>query len=214
MNAEDLVITFKRDIASLSRTERRRLRLRGRALPALRVRRGREEGQIKERRAALPLPGLRQDLRHGQRAHPGNEQAPEGDLDGQCRVLRSHAAPARMRGALPCLPQDRLHHAPQAHRVSLGLLALVHETYFPESFKGNHTKGSFTMPRHSRHRGKQVHRRGLSREQICVMTGVNDSNETFLQVSGRGILSRKRAMDVLRDRIASASVVATDKEAV
>ena len=36
MNAEDLVITFKRDIASLSRTERRRLRLRGRALPALR----------------------------------------------------------------------------------------------------------------------------------------------------------------------------------
>ncbi len=127
MNAEDLVITFKRDIASLSRTERRRLRLRGRALPALRVRRGREEGQIKERRAALPLPGLRQDLRHGQRAHPGDEQAPEGDLDGQCRVLRSHAAPARMRGALPCLPQDRLHHAPQAHRVSLGLLALVQD---------------------------------------------------------------------------------------
>lgn len=117
-NAEDLVITFKRDIASLSRTERRRLRLRGRALPALRVRRGREEGQIKERGAALPLPGLRQDLRHGQRAHPGDEQAPEGDLDGLCRVLRSHAAPARMRGALPCLPQDRLHHAPQAHRVS------------------------------------------------------------------------------------------------
>lgn len=126
-NAEDLVITFKRDIASLSRTERRRLRPRGRALPALRVRRGREEGQIKERGAALPLPGLRQDLRHGQRAHPGDEQAPEGDLDGLCRVLRSHAAPARMRGALPCLPQNSLHHAPQAHRVSLDLLALVQD---------------------------------------------------------------------------------------
>ena len=125
MNAEDLVITFKRDIASLSRTERRRLRLRGRALPALRVRRGREEGQIRERRAALPLPGLRQDLRHGQWAHPGDEQAPEGDLDGLCRALRSHAAPARMCGALPCLPQDRLHHAPQADRAPLGLLPIV-----------------------------------------------------------------------------------------
>ena len=68
MNAEDLVITFKRDIASLSRIERRRLRLRSRILPALRVRRGREEGEGRERRAALPLPGLRQDLRHGQRA--------------------------------------------------------------------------------------------------------------------------------------------------
>ena len=50
------------------------------------------------------------------------------------------------------------------------------------------------MPRHSRHRGKQVHRRGLSRERICVMTGVNDSNETFLEVTGRGALSRERAM--------------------
>lgn len=104
---------------------RGRLRLRNRTLPALRVRRGREEGQIEERRAALPLPGLRQDLRHGQRAHPGDEQAPEGDLDGLRRVLRAHAAPARMREALPRLPQDRLHHAPQADRVPLGLLPLV-----------------------------------------------------------------------------------------
>ena len=43
------------------------------------------------------------------------------------------------------------------------------------------------------------------------MTGVNDSNETFLEVSGRNILSRKRAIDALSHRIASASVVATDK---
>lgn len=54
------------------------------------------------------------------------------------------------------------------------------------------------MPRPSRHRGKQVHRRGLPRERICVMTGVNDSNETFLEVTGRGALSRERAMDALR----------------
>ena len=89
------------------------------------VRRGREEGQIKERRAALSLPGLRQDLRHGQRAHPGDEQGPEGDLDGLRRVLRPQAAPARVREALPRLPQDRLDHAPQADRVPLCLLALI-----------------------------------------------------------------------------------------
>ena len=69
------------------------------------------------------------------------------------------------------------------------------------------------MPRPSRHRGKQVHRRGLSRERICVMTGVNDSNETFLEVTGRGALSRERAMDALRGRIAAGSVVATDRAA-
>lgn len=96
-------------------------------------------------------------------------------------------------------------------KVERGCGCELDETYFPESFKGNHTKGSFTMPRASRHRGKQVHKRGLSREQICVMTGVNDSNETFFEVSGRGVLSRKRAMDVLRGRVMSGSVVATDK---
>lgn len=69
------------------------------------------------------------------------------------------------------------------------------------------------MPRPSRHRGKQVHRRGLSRERIYVMTGVNDLNETFLEVTGRGTLSRERAMDALRGRIAAGSVVATDRAA-
>lgn len=96
-------------------------------------------------------------------------------------------------------------------KVERGCGCELDETYFPESFKGNHTKGSFTMPRPARHRGEQVHKRGLSREQICVMTGVNDSNETFFEVSGRGVLSRRRAMDVLRGRIMSGSVVATDK---
>ena len=98
-----------------------------------------------------------------------------------------------------------------AFTVGRGCGCELDETYFPESFKGNHAKGSFVMPRPSRRRGRQVHRRGLSREQICVMTGVNDSNETFFEVSGRGVLSRERAMDVLRGRIEAGSVVATDR---
>lgn len=85
------------------------------------------------------------------------------------------------------------------------------ETYFPESFKGNHSKGSFTLPRKARHRGKQVHKRGLSREQICVMTGISDTNATFFEVSGRGVVSRKRAAEALRHRIGAGAVVATDK---
>ena len=130
---------------------------------------------------------------------------PLRECAGRCHVCLKTAYTMRHR-LIECLSA----YSP-SFKTGRGCGCELDETYFPESFKGNHTKGSFTMPRHSRHRGKQVHRRGLSREQICVMTGVNDSNETFLQVSGRGILSRKRAMDVLRDRIASASVVATDK---
>lgn len=113
-----------------------------------------------------------------------------------------------MREALPHLPQDRLYHSSQAHRGTFGLPppsfkvergrgCELDETYFPEPFKGNHTKETFTIPP-PRHRGEQVHRRRLSREQICVMTVVNDSNETFFEVSGRDVLSRKHAVDVLR----------------
>ena len=125
----------------------------------------------------------------------------------RCRVCLKTAYTMRHR-LIECLSA----YSP-SFRVERGCGCELDETYFPESFKGNHAKGSFTMPRPSRHRGKQVHRRGLSRERICVMTGVNDSNETFLQVSGRGALSRERAMDALRDRIAAGSVVATDRAA-
>ena len=68
---------------------------------------------------------------------------------------------------------------------------------FPRAVQGQPHEGDIhdTAPRH---RGEQVHRRRLSREQICVMTVVNDSNETFFEVSGRDVLSRKHAVDVLR----------------
>ena len=47
------------------------------------------------------------------------------------------------------------------------------ETFFAESFKGNHKKGNpnWTAPRKSgksRKRGKQVEYRGISHEQVCV----------------------------------------------
>lgn len=43
------------------------------------------------------------------------------------------------------------------------------------------------------------------------MTGVSDTDATFFEVSGRGVVSRKRAAEALRDRIGAGAVVATDK---
>ena len=47
------------------------------------------------------------------------------------------------------------------------------ETYIAEPFKGNHAKSGFAMPRPSRKRGKEVTKRGISSEQICVLTGLD-----------------------------------------
>lgn len=67
-----------------------------------------------------------------------------------------------------------------------GASVQLDETYLRESFKGNHRKGKFILPRPARHRGGSLHKRGLGREQICIMTGVSDSDTAFAVLSGRG----------------------------
>lgn len=243
MNAEDLVLNFKKDMANLSKTERRRAiesvrdviraaafdDAAGSAYEIERCPRCGsvavvKKGKSKNGEQRYLCRGCGRTFGMGSERILGTSRLPKEtwmayaecfvlmlplrECARRCRVCLKTAYTMRHR-LIECLSA----YSP-SFRVERGCGCELDETYFPESFKGNHAKGSFTMPRPSRHRGKQVHRRGLSRERICVMTGVNDSNETFLEVTGRGALSRGRAMDVLRGRIASGSVVATDRAAV
>lgn len=227
MNAEDLVITFKKNMANLSKTERRR------AIESVRdvIRAAMfddaagssyeveccprcgsvaivKKGKAKNGEQRYLCRDCCRTFGMGSERILGTSKLPKEtwmayaecfvlmlplrECAKRCHVCLKTAYTMRHR-LIECLSA----YSP-SFKVERGCGCELDETYFPESFKGNHTKGSFTMPRPSRHRGKQVHKRGLSREQICVMTGVNDSNETFFEVSGRGVLSRKRAMDVLR----------------
>lgn len=242
MNAEDLVLNFKKDMANLSKTERRRAiesvrdviraaafdDAAGSAYEVERCPRCGSAAVVKKGKAGngeqrYLCRGCGRTFGMGSERILGTSKLPKEtwmayaecfvlmlplrECARRCRVCLKTAYTMRHR-LIECLSA----YSP-SFRVERGCGCELDETYFPESFKGNHAKGSFTMPRPSRHRGKQVHRRGLSRERICVMTGVNDSNETFLEVTGRGALSRERAMDALRGRIAAGSVVATDRAA-
>ncbi len=67
------------------------------------------------------------------------------------------------------------HRILDAIRMAIGMGHLegvieMDETFFAESFKGNHKKSGFQMPRPSRKRGKEVTKRGISSEQVCVLT--------------------------------------------
>lgn len=42
------------------------------------------------------------------------------------------------------------------------------EIFVVESFKENHKKSGFKIPRPARKRGKQVKKRGISNEQVCI----------------------------------------------
>ena len=56
------------------------------------------------------------------------------------------------------------------------------ETFLRENFKGNHTKSkNFTMPRKPRRNGQEYKATGTSNEQICIASGINDTNHVFLK---------------------------------
>lgn len=123
----------------------------------------------------------------------------------RCGVCLNIAYTMRYR-LIECLKE----YAPEFH-VGQGQACEFDETYFIESFKGNHSKGSFTLPRKARHRGEQFHKRGLSRELICAIMCIGDENVIFFDVSGRSVVSRNRAEEALRGRIGAGTVVATVK---
>lgn len=56
------------------------------------------------------------------------------------------------------------------------------ETFVAESFKGNHKKSGFSMPRKIHKRGKEIKKRGISNEQICVATAIDRNNNIILEM--------------------------------
>ncbi len=85
------------------------------------------------------------------------------------------------------------------------------ETFFAESFKGNHKKSTtFIMPRASRKRGKEVELRGISHEQVCVSSAIDRSKNIVLECVCMGRISSvdlKRAYD---GKINNQSIICSD----
>ena len=88
---------------------------------------------------------------------------------------------------------------------------IVDETFVRENFKGNYTHSEFKLPREARHRGGENHVRGISHEQICILTGINDNGDMFYEIACRGRLTSNVAHDLLKEKIGAGSIVVTDK---
>lgn len=97
-----------------------------------------------------------------------------------------------------------------ANSVMLDGIIEGDETFFAVSYKGNHKNSDFTMPRESRHRGKQSHVRGLSHDKICVPCAVNRNGLSIAKISNLGKVSTKNLHQVFDGRIIENSVICTD----
>lgn len=107
------------------------------------------------------------------------------------------------------------HRILDAIRIYIGIGHLdgvieMDETYFAESFKGNHVKSDFVMPRPSRKRGKEVVKRGISSEQVCVLTGLDRQGNIYAELIFKGRMKSSDLSRVLNDRIESDSILCTD----
>ncbi len=86
------------------------------------------------------------------------------------------------------------------------------ETFFPLSFKGNHRHNrAFTMPRKAHKRGKQINKRGLSNEQVCVPCAVNRNGLSISKATNTGRVTTKNLRSLFDGRIKEGSVFVTDK---
>lgn len=74
-------------------------------------------------------------------------------------------------------------------------------------------RAGFSMPRRARKRGRDGVRRGVSGDQVCVLTGVNSKGDVFLDVAGVGPLESGAAEELLADRALEGAVVWTDMRA-
>ncbi|MDY5917149.1 MAG: IS1595 family transposase, partial [Treponema sp.] len=95
--------------------------------------------------------------------------------------------------------------------VTLEGIVEADEAFFPISYKGNHKKSViFKMPRKAHKRGKQTHKRGLSREKVCVPCAVTRNGLSLEKVTNLGRVSANALHKAFDNRIVSNSVLCTD----
>lgn len=83
------------------------------------------------------------------------------------------------------------------------------ETYFQESSKGMRRLQE-RLGRPPRKRGERASKRGLSREQVCVLTARDRQARSVFAMTGKGQSTAARVKEALQPVVQSESVLCTD----
>jgi len=95
-------------------------------------------------------------------------------------------------------------------RANVGGIAELDETFLAESFKGNHKKSGFQMPRPSRKRGKQVKKRGISHEQVCIGTGIDNDGNIIMEMACTGRITGEKLEKLYDGHLNAGTIIITD----
>lgn len=84
------------------------------------------------------------------------------------------------------------------------------ETFFLESFKGNHKKSGFILPRKPHKRGGEAKTRGISDEYVCVASAIDRNKNIILEMTNKGRISIKDLKRLYTDHVEEGSIICTD----
>jgi transposase-like protein len=101
------------------------------------------------------------------------------------------------------------------NEVTLEGIVEADEAYLPISYKGNHKKSKdFDMQRAPRKRGSGVHKRGLSKELVCIPCAVDRNGKSIGKATNLGQCSLNDINALLGGKIKERSVFCTDGNSV
>jgi len=100
---------------------------------------------------------------------------------------------------------------------NVGGVVEVDESFFRESFKGNHNKSSnFTMPRKPNKRGGvrsnkvEKRKRGISNDQVCVLTSLDRTGNIIIELICKGRMKHTDLERLFEGRVSENSIFCTD----
>lgn len=106
---------------------------------------------------------------------------------------------------------EAIHNNLPSFQVKDGCGVEIDEIYFRESFKGTRFDSFEFLPREPRKEPEHDSKSGISNDQICVVTALNDAGDFFYEVACRGALTNEVAQNTLGSRIGSGAIVNTDR---
>lgn len=99
--------------------------------------------------------------------------------------------------------------------VTLGGIVEADEAYLPISYKGNHKKSKgFDMQRAPRKRGSEIHKRGLSKELVCMPCAVDRNGNSIGRATNLGQCTSNDINGLLGGKIKEQSTFCTDGNSV
>ena len=86
----------------------------------------------------------------------------------------------------------------------------IDETHVRSSFSGNHKNSGFKLPRPPRKRGGDKISMAGGRDHVCVMTGINEQGDIFLDAVCIGRMSADQCGAALAKHSVAGAIVSTD----